>query len=89
MDALSPPALEEDPVTVDEYRTMLASILGERAMPAMEAASLDLSISAPGEVIGSGGGILSGSTLATKVSLIDVLVLEKPIELWMRWKVKR
>lgn len=89
MDALSPPALEEDPVTVDEYRTMLASVLGERAMPAMETAALDLSISAPGEVIGSGGGILSGTTLAAKIPLIEVLVLEKPIEIWVRWKVRR
>jgi hypothetical protein len=76
MDALSPPALEEDPVTV----------LGEKAMPAMEGAMVSLALSAPGTVIGSGGGSLSGSTLTAKIPLIQALTLEKPIEIWLRWK---
>ena len=88
MDALSPPALEEDPVTVSEYKTMLKSVLGEKTMPALESATLSLSISAPYEVIGSGGGVLSGSTLAAKIPIIDALALEKPIELWIRWKTE-
>lgn len=86
LDALSPPALEEDPVTVDEYKTMLKTVLGEKAMPAMEAASIQLSITAPGAVLASGGGSLSGSTLSAKLSIIDLLVLEKPVEVWIRWK---
>lgn len=86
MDALSPPALEEDPVTVDEYKTMLKSVLGEKAMPAMEGAMVSLTLSAPGTVIGSGGGSLSGSTLTAKIPLIQALTLEKPIEIWLRWK---
>jgi hypothetical protein len=86
LDALSPPALEEDPVTADEYRTMLKSVLGEKAMPAMETAMVSLTLSAPGTVIGSGGGSLSGSTLTAKIPLIQALTLEKPIEVWLRWK---
>jgi hypothetical protein len=86
LDALSPPALEEDPVTVDEYKTMLKTVLGEKSMPAMEAAAIRLSITAPGAVIGSGGGSLGGSTLSAKLPIIDLLVLEKPIEVWIRWK---
>jgi hypothetical protein len=86
LDALSPPALEEDPVTADEYKTMLKTVLGEKAMPAIEAAAIKLSITVPGVVIGSGGGSLSGSTLSAKLPIIDLLVLEKPIELWIRWK---
>jgi shikimate kinase len=86
LDALSPPALEEDPVTVEEYKTMLKTVLGEKAMPAMEAAAIKLSITAPGVVIGSGGGSLSGSTLSAKLPIIDLLVLEKPIEVWIRWR---
>ncbi len=88
MDALSPPALEEDPVTVSEYETMLKSVLGEKTMPALESAALSLSISAPSEVIGSGGGELSGSTLAAQIPIIDALALERPIELWIRWKTQ-
>jgi hypothetical protein len=52
----------------------------------MEAASLDLVLSAPGAVIGSGGGSLSGSILTAKIPLIDALALERPIEIWLRWK---
>jgi len=85
LDLLSPPALEEDPVTVAEYKTMLKTVLVEKAMPSMEAAALRLSITVPGAVLGSGGGSLSGSSLSAKLPLIDILVLEKPIELWIRW----
>lgn len=86
MEALSPPALEEDPVTTAEYKTMLKSILGNKAMPAMEAASLTMTVSAPGPVVGSGGGTLSGSTLSAKIPVIQALALEEPIEIWLRWK---
>jgi hypothetical protein len=86
VEALSPPALEEDPVTVEEYKTMLNSVLGEKAMPAMASAALSLSISAPGEVLSSSGGILAGSTLTERIPIIDALALEKPIELRIRWK---
>jgi hypothetical protein len=86
LDAISPPALEEDPVTVAEYKTMLKSVLGEKAMPAMEAAAIRLSITAPSVVISSGGGVLTGSTLNASIPIIDALVLEKPLDIWMRWK---
>jgi hypothetical protein len=86
IEALSPPALEEDPVTLAEYRTMLKSVLGEKAMASMEATALRLSFSAPGSVLGSGGGKLSGATLTARIPIIEALALEKPIELWLRWK---
>ncbi len=86
MDALSPPALEEDPVTSAEYRTMLKAVFGEKAMPSMEGAVIQINVTAPGVVVDSGGGRLSGSTLTARIPLIQVLNLEKPIELWLRWK---
>jgi hypothetical protein len=86
MQALSPPALEEDPVTEAEYRTMLKSILGSKAMPALESAALSLSFEAPGPVIESGGGKLMENRLSARIPVIKVLTLEKPIELWLRWK---
>ncbi len=85
LEALSPPALEDDPLTIDEYRTMLKGVLGERAMAAMEAASIKLSIEAPGAVLASGGGKLSGSTITAAIPILDLLALSKPIELWIRW----
>jgi hypothetical protein len=85
MDALSPPALEEDPVSLAEYKTMLKSVLGEKVMPAMEAASIRLSVTAPGPVLASGGGSLSGPTLTATIPILEFLTLEKPIEIWLRW----
>jgi len=85
MEALSPPALEDDPVTEAEYRTMLASILGSRTAAALDAAALTLTLTAPGPVLASGGGTLSDSTLTAKIPLMQALTLEKPVELWLRW----
>jgi hypothetical protein len=85
MEALSPPALEEDPVTAAEYRTMLKSVLGDKAMPAMEAAAIAISLAAPGKVLESTGGTLEGSVLKARIPIIDALVLEKPIEIRLRW----
>jgi hypothetical protein len=86
LEALSPPALEEDPLSSDEYRTMLTGILGEKTMPAMEEAAITLSLTAPGKVLASGGGKLDGTTLTATIPVLQALVLEKPIELWLRWE---
>ncbi|HUW40966.1 MAG TPA: hypothetical protein VMV90_08130 [Rectinemataceae bacterium] len=86
VDSLSPPALETDPTSVSDYRSMLASVFGERVMPALDSARLRVSLSAPAEVLDSGGGKLEGRTLEVSVPAIDALVLEKPIEFWLRWK---
>jgi hypothetical protein len=86
MEALSPPALDEEPITAAEYKTMLKSVLGEKAMPAIESASVTIKLSAPGAVIGSGGGSLSGSTLTATIPTLTIMCLEKPIEIWLRWK---
>jgi hypothetical protein len=56
-------------------------------MPAMKAAAIGLSLTAPGPVLGSGGGTLSGTTLTASIPILEVLALEKPIEIWIRWKV--
>ncbi len=86
LDSLSPPALETDPTSVSDYRSMLASVFGELAMPALDSARVRVSLSAPGEVLDSGGGKLEGRTLLVSIPAIDALVLEKPIEFWLRWK---
>jgi len=86
MDALSPPALEEDPITTEEYRSMLASVLGESALPALDSARVNVTLTAPGTVIDYGGGELKGNSLRVAIPVIDTLVLAKPIEFWLRWK---
>lgn len=86
MEALSPPALEDDPVSLDEYKTMLKSVLGAKAMTAMESAALRLSITAPGTVTAWDGGSLSESTLTASIPIIEALALEKPFDIRLRWK---
>jgi hypothetical protein len=86
MEALSPPFLEEDPVSLAESKTMLKSVLGEKVMPSLEAAAISFSLTAPGPVLSSGGGALSGNTLTATIPVIEVLALEKPIAIWLRWK---
>jgi len=86
LEALSPPALEEEGLSAEEYRMMLASVFGEKAMPAWDAAAISLELVAPEAVLSSGGGELSGRTLKARIPVIEALVLEEPIELWLRWK---
>ena len=86
LEALSPPALEEDPLSPDDYRTMLRSVLGEKTMPAFEAASIDLTLTAPGTILAFGGGTVTGLTLTSRIPILDALTLAKPIEIWLRWK---
>jgi hypothetical protein len=85
MDALAPPAFDTDPVTAADYRTMLRSLFGEKAMPSIDAAAVTLAVSVPGTILDSGGGSLSGSTLTAKIPMLQILVLERPVEVWVRW----
>jgi len=86
VEALSPPALDPEPITRAEYRRMLAGIIGEKAVVSLEGATMSLKLSAPGPVLASSGGKLEGQTLAVTLPALDLLVLEKPIEFSLRWK---
>jgi hypothetical protein len=86
IDALSPPALDEEPVSRAEYRTMLSSLLGSKAMKALDGAEFSLDLSAPGAIIESEGGQAFGKLLKVRIPILDLLCLEKPIVLRLRWK---
>lgn len=86
VEALSPPALDPEPITRAEYRRMLAGIIGEKAVVSLESATMTLKLSAPGPVLASSGGKLEGQTLGVTLPALDLLVLEKPIEFSLRWK---
>jgi hypothetical protein len=86
VDALSPPALDPEPISRAEYRRMLVGIIGEKAVVSLEGATMTLKLSAPGAVLASSGGRLEGQTLAVALPALDLLVLEKPIEFSLRWK---
>ncbi len=88
LEALSPPALAEEgeETSPEDYRLMLKSVFGTKAMPALEGAAIRLGLTAPNVVLSSGGGALESRTLEARIPIIDALILEKPIELWIRWK---
>jgi hypothetical protein len=86
IDSLSPPALEPDPVTADEYRLNLEQvIIGKKNMPAFDACSVEIAITVPKAIASASGGSFSGSVFSTKLQLFDLLTLEKPITFSVRW----
>lgn len=86
VEALSPPALSGDDYSPAEYRDALATILGTKTLPALDAASIDIALHVPGEITAFKGGRVEGSTWRASIPLLDLLVLEKPIELSISWR---
>ena len=86
IDSLSPPALEKDSITAEEYRMNLESvIIGKKAMPAFDACALNITITAPKTILSSSGGNAQGQTFKVKIPLFDLLTLEKPVYFALRW----
>ena len=86
IDSLAPPALEEEPVTTAEYRMNLETvIIGRKTMPAFDACSIDLSITAPRSITSASGGSYQGQVFKMKIPLFDLLTLEKPLRFTVRW----
>jgi len=86
IESLSPPALEPDPVTADEYRLNLEQvIIGKKNMPAFDACSVDIAITVPKVISSASGGNFSGPVFRAKLPLFNLLTLEKPIAFSMRW----
>ncbi len=86
IDSLSPPALEKDSITAEEYRMNLESvIIGKKAMPAFDACALNITIIAPKTILSSTGGNAEGQTFKVKIPLFDLLTLEKPVYFALRW----
>lgn len=89
LEALQPPALFDNPVNASEYRAMLAGLLGKSAAAALDGASVAFAASFPGAVIESSGGFIvdaAGRTASFTIPVIGVMVLERPVELYLRWK---
>ena len=86
LEALSPPALDPYPVTASEYREMLQALLGTAARAELESAEIRLQIRAPGPILRHGGGSVSDRTFTASLKLMDLLVLDKPIEFFAGWK---
>lgn len=89
LEALQPPALYDNPVTVAEYRSMLAGLLGTAAVQAIDGLVIAVTMRTPGPILESSGVTPSRSdrTLAEfSVRALDALVLERPVEFFIKWE---
>lgn len=83
---LNPPALDKDPVSAQDYRTNLETvIIGKKAMPAFDACTLDVTVTLPKTATSGKGGTINGQTFKAKLPLFDILMLEKPIQMELVW----
>jgi hypothetical protein len=89
LESLQPPALFDNPVTVEEYRSMLAGLLGRTAAASLDDLSLVLTVSLPGAVIESSGpavvraGKHPGASI--EIRALDAMVLSRPVEFYLKW----
>jgi hypothetical protein len=86
LETLSPPALDPYPVTASEYREMLAALLGEAAMKELDRAEARIQVKVPGRIVRASGGSVSDRTFTADLKLLDLLVLEKPIDFSVSWE---
>ncbi len=88
LEALQPPALYDNPVSRDEYRSMLAGLLGKAAATAIDGLSFSLTVSFPGAVLETGGAAVvgpSGRSASLAIPALDAMVLERPFEFYVKW----
>ncbi len=86
LDSLSPPALDKEPISSADYRMNLETvIIGKKSMPAFDACSLDITITAPKTIASAKGGSIQGQIFKARLPLFDLLTLEKPIVLSLSW----
>ncbi|MEI6385010.1 MAG: hypothetical protein WCQ50_00135 [Spirochaetota bacterium] len=86
IEALAPPAIEGGDWSRDEYHEALTGVLGKTAMPAIDAGHLDISVTVPGPIQSQSGGIVIGAAWKLTIPIIDLLVLDKPMEFRLVWK---
>lgn len=88
LESLQPPALYDNPVSVAEYRSMLAGLLGETAAAAIDGQVLELRVTLPGAVLGLSGAAKAapgGRSVSISVPALDAMVLAEPVAFSVEW----
>lgn len=86
MEALSPPALYEDELSQDEYRQNLLLFFGKNHISAVDNSKYTIQLIIPGTIISSTGLTVNGNKATYSFSLLDLLVLDKPLSFQISWK---
>jgi hypothetical protein len=86
LSALFAPAATGDPLSRAEYLELVGDIYGEALADEIAAAEIAVVIGFPGPVISAKGGTFNGASAAFAIPLVDILVLEAPLEYEVIWK---
>ena len=71
-----------DYLTEEDYKELVAFILGEDGPDAIDASRITIRLNLPSEVKSTNGTIVSKNTVEFSFPLIDFLLLHTPIEFW-------
>ena len=71
-----------DYLTEDDYKELVAFILGEDGPAAIDSSRITIRLNLPSEVKSTNGTVISKNTVEYSFPLIDFLLLHSPIEFW-------
>jgi hypothetical protein len=86
LSALAAPAATGERLSRGEYLDLVGSIYGPGLADEIAAARITASIGLPGPVSSVKGGTLAASQARFDIALVDLLVLEKPLEYEVVWR---
>jgi hypothetical protein len=85
LSALFAPAATGEPLSKAEYLELVGDIYGEALAEEIAAAEIAAVIGFPGPVGSAKGGTFSGTSASFAIPLVDILVLEDPLEYEVIW----
>ena len=86
LEALMAPAATGEELTKSEYLSLVSSVYGSSVSAEIASAELELALTLPLPASSVTGGRISGGIAEFTIPLVDLLVLEKPIDLSAVWK---
>lgn len=86
LSALMAPAATGEALSRKEYLDLVSSVYGPGIAEELGAARLRAAVEVPGTVVSVSGGAYSGKQATFDLPLLDVLVLDTPVRLEVRWK---
>ncbi|MFP3043160.1 hypothetical protein LQZ19_15200 [Treponema primitia] len=89
LSALMAPAATEEPLSQAEYLDLVGSFYGKALADEIAAARITATIGFPGVVSSVKGGSFSGKEARFNIPLVDLLVLENPLEYEVVWRQDR
>jgi hypothetical protein len=73
-------------VTEDDYLAMVKFSIGDAAPALLRKSFFTLTIKPQGEIVAQSGGTVSSGSIAFRVSMLRILVLDRPLDYSVTWK---